>query len=1007
MREPQTWYDKSLLKDEPFLSAFKARQLAAPPTRRSAGHAGEDDDARNDAIVKEILDMNLVSLFIPSTFYKQLHRPQSEPVQAWLDLAFKPHYRQDIYRRVTYKDPGMICLFVQFYWTLSHDHKSATRILQAERKRQGYGGFLEELSRRGDTLVSTADLMKQVVPKQRSQIGDDAFQSPSKKVPRDIKSQKNSNAKKEVPGYPEQEGKSSSHTCPPSLDPTSLSIARQIESNPSILPLPPDSQDTTTICDLPKKRKGRQINSDRRRIKHRKINEASSDTSKSCNVSQNRNDLIDEKTKARPSQREDFGDKADHVSNGALCGQSLFKKVPGKPCILKSNKNINIKNVPGRPEREAKNSSQTCPPFLDPTSLSVTREIESNPSTLPPPPDSQNTSDMPKPRKRQTSPDTPRKKHRKFNETTSDTSKLCNVSQNRNDVIDEKTQARPSQCEDISDKTDVSNSALSGQPPFKKVPGSIPRFLKFNKILNTKDVPGRPEREGESSSQTCPPSLDPTSLSVTRKIGSNPSALPLPPNSQNTSDLPEPRKRQTSPDTQRKKHQGINEATSDANKLGDNNNLLPQSQTWSRFEWEEDALSLSCPPIASFTSESTRIELDETVLSLPSSAPVPKIHDPQGGVEAHPAQGKQKSRSNFKATKKTSVLASRPKDATHQPKQYGTTSDPKKRRASSSEDHQWKRQDAPVDQDSVPIIVQADLGKKKRGRAPRVKEGQEGSASTIVQPAPRKKKVQPLISQAQLNAGTVIPFSGQNVDMTQETSITSCIPFSPAQCERQEVPVQQDFVPLFVQPDLAKKKRGRRPKAKEGQEGSASITMQPVSGRKIDRPLKSQPQLNAGTVPFSGQNIDITQVTPITFCIPFSLAQSSNAVSGLQETVEGLSRHDHLSWSMLDRGMKEEKINRPENWLWTQPEEHGLVEDFTLDCEAPAATQTEDRPTDIFPAQKPPLCVNPPIWAQVRDNILRYNKLSPASLSSPAKKFVKPLIGSGAIKGVFILCTMQ
>ena len=69
MREPQTWYDKSLLEDEPFLSAFKARQLAAPPTRRSAGLAGEDDDARNSAIAKEILGMNLVSLFIPSTFY--------------------------------------------------------------------------------------------------------------------------------------------------------------------------------------------------------------------------------------------------------------------------------------------------------------------------------------------------------------------------------------------------------------------------------------------------------------------------------------------------------------------------------------------------------------------------------------------------------------------------------------------------------------------------------------------------------------------------------------------------------------------------------------------------------------------------------------------------------------------------------------------------------------------------------------------------------------------------
>lgn len=70
MRLPQTWRDKSLLEDEPFLSAFKARQIAAPPTRRGAALAGEDDDdARNDAIVRDIRDMNLVgfSLYLRLT----------------------------------------------------------------------------------------------------------------------------------------------------------------------------------------------------------------------------------------------------------------------------------------------------------------------------------------------------------------------------------------------------------------------------------------------------------------------------------------------------------------------------------------------------------------------------------------------------------------------------------------------------------------------------------------------------------------------------------------------------------------------------------------------------------------------------------------------------------------------------------------------------------------------------------------------------------------------------
>lgn len=64
MRIPQSWNDEGLLEDEPFLSAFKARQLAAPPTRRCAALAGgDDDDARNEEIVREIRDMKLVSFF--------------------------------------------------------------------------------------------------------------------------------------------------------------------------------------------------------------------------------------------------------------------------------------------------------------------------------------------------------------------------------------------------------------------------------------------------------------------------------------------------------------------------------------------------------------------------------------------------------------------------------------------------------------------------------------------------------------------------------------------------------------------------------------------------------------------------------------------------------------------------------------------------------------------------------------------------------------------------------
>ena len=72
MREPQSWFDKVLLEDEPFLSAFKARQIAGPPTRRCTGQDDDaDDDARRNAIVaKEIEGRNLVCLSVPYTYHK-------------------------------------------------------------------------------------------------------------------------------------------------------------------------------------------------------------------------------------------------------------------------------------------------------------------------------------------------------------------------------------------------------------------------------------------------------------------------------------------------------------------------------------------------------------------------------------------------------------------------------------------------------------------------------------------------------------------------------------------------------------------------------------------------------------------------------------------------------------------------------------------------------------------------------------------------------------------------
>lgn len=68
MRKPKTWHDKGLLEDEPFLSAFKPRQIAGPPTRQCTGK--DDDASRNAAIVQEIKNRRLVRLSILSTYYK-------------------------------------------------------------------------------------------------------------------------------------------------------------------------------------------------------------------------------------------------------------------------------------------------------------------------------------------------------------------------------------------------------------------------------------------------------------------------------------------------------------------------------------------------------------------------------------------------------------------------------------------------------------------------------------------------------------------------------------------------------------------------------------------------------------------------------------------------------------------------------------------------------------------------------------------------------------------------
>ena len=211
----------------------------------------------------------------------------------------------------------------------------------------------------------------------------------------------------------------------------------------------------------------------------------------------------------------------DHVTNGALCGR-LYVKVRG-PHLPIFNK---------------------------------------NPSTLGPiplPPNLRNTSDpAPRKRKRLLSPDiwpdTPRKKHRKLMKPPRILVNCAMSPKLETMSLTKRPKLGPHNVKTLGIKRTTSQMALcvvghylwkylAAYPSFSKI--SIPRTLGTRR----------------KKSQTCPPSLDRKSLSVTRQIEFNLSTFPLPLDSQNTSDLPKPIKRQASVDTQRKKHRGINEAT--------------------------------------------------------------------------------------------------------------------------------------------------------------------------------------------------------------------------------------------------------------------------------------------------------------------------------------------------------------------------------------------------------------------------------------------------------------
>lgn len=136
-----------------------------------------------------------------------------------------------------------------------------------------------------------------------------------------------------------------------------------------------------------------------------------------------------------------------------------------------------------------------------------------------------------------------------------------------------------------------------------------------------------------------------------------------------------------------------------------------------------------------------------------------------------------------------------------------------------------------------------------------MKEGQEGSASLAVQP---------LEPQFQLIVGTIVTLFDEDVEMTEDTPFTSWIPYFPARYSRG---------------------------LQETVEGSASLAVQLAPRKKKDHPLESDVELTAETfVTCFDQDVEMTEDTPFTSWIPYFPA---SRLRGLQETVEGFSRHDH------------------------------------------------------------------------------------------------------------------
>lgn len=651
-------------------------------------------------------------------------------MRVWLDLAFEgPHPNR---REVGVSEPGILPLFVRFYWALSHDHGLATTILDKERKRRGYRHRSDIRAKQSTLLASTADLTK------------------LKKA----------------------------HT-------------------------------------------------------------------KQKRILQTRNNVIDEKTTARPPQREDTGDKSDHVSNGALRNQSPLKEMNAGsiPAGLKFKKTLNAKkDVPGCREREAETFSQSCPPSRDSSQKKL--KLQKNFS-----------SDL-----------QVKREH---------LSQDCSPSVGpRSELV----------ARDGSSKVDIDASAFPPRLKSSITPAVHNPFNREKRAATSRDV--QPAKGKQGPRQTNGVVAGKKAIDTNKKLCNVLNGL--------TSDQP------------------LDSIKRHGNHDGMRSDRVSKPETTHQTE---GYLPQGCPPA-----------VDPRTDDSPEKQGTSVPHIDRSVLQSSSDQCNTSAISNSRKRRSNSLDAILPKEVGRAEEAITTSHRETKRRKVVQKETLAE----PVEDGTTTVPAH----KQSRGKRGMCTEEQglvkaESPDRSIIQ-----SETHPTTDLPPINGSlSHQPEQDETIINRKRESASSS---EDRQHKRQAVGVdQEDSVPITVHPDPVKRKSGR------------------------------QAQLNDEVaVPLSGQKVEMQELS---ISNPFIPAQGHDAFDS-QEIVGELSRHDHIPRPTSDGNMEEELLNASEKLL--QAEEHNLVEEgFALDYVAPAAM--EGHPADIFPTQKPPLDVRPPIWAQVRDRTLQ------------------------------------